>query len=163
MIIWGATTTPFQTPISNRQPDLTRGIFLWAEWILASWITELQLAELLSSRSSWVSPGEQEAEVPLLPCLCSASEHHSSSWQEAIREASAGLVAKRALPTCTDREGEGWFRNSQITSAMFLSWCQAVFDTMSRGTNLQAHHQHFCDLGLDPAPETATTQTKKAF
>lgn len=42
-----------------------------------------------------------------LPCLCSALELHSSSWQEAIGDASAGQVARGALQTCTDRGGEG--------------------------------------------------------
>lgn len=96
-------------------------------------------------------------------CLCSALERPFSSWQEAIREESAGLLAKGAVPTCTDREGEGFFGNSQISSAVFLPQCQAVFDIMLKGTSLQAHDQHFCDLGQDSAPETATTQMRKAF
>lgn len=98
-----------------------------------------------------------------LLCLRSALEHHSSSWQEAIGDASAGQVARGAPQTCTDRGGEGLFGNCQIASAVFLPQCQAVSDNVLRGTSWQAHHQHFCDLRRDPATDTATTQMRKAL
>lgn len=42
---------------------------------------------------------------------------------------------------------------------MFLPLCQAVLDTVSRGTSLQARHQHL----RDDASETDTATDEKSF
>lgn len=105
---------PLQTPSRTDSPTFAEGL-----------LCEPSPSRAPAGRTAQLCSSWGRLRCRSLPCLCSALEHGSCSWQEAIREASAGLVAKGALPTCTDREGEGFFGNPQMAAALFLPQCQA--------------------------------------